>query len=202
MNQYLQYLVIIGALAQLFGCVSYIKDTLLGETKPNKISWLLWSVAPLIATFAALSDGVRWAVLPTFMAGFGPLLVFIASFMNKNAYWELSKFDYICGICSVLALILWGVTKEPVVAIVFSIASDGFAAVPTLIKAWKHPETESVAPYATGLFGAMTSFSAIKIWNFSSVAFPIYLVFIDIFLIFSVCQSKIFKKAKEEHSTQ
>ena len=79
MSQYIQYLVIVGAIVNLTGAISYIKETLKGNTKPNKVTWLLWAIAPLIATFAALSDGVRLSVLPIFMSGFGPLLVFIAS---------------------------------------------------------------------------------------------------------------------------
>ena len=190
----LQYLVFIGAAVQLLGIFSYIKETLRGNTKPNKVTWLMWSVAPLIATFAALADGVGWSVLPVFMAGFGPLLVFIASFVNKNSYWKLETFDYLCGFCSVLALVLWGITKEPVIAIVFAIASDGFAAIPTLVKSWKYPETETAAAYTTGLFSALTSFTAIKIWNFSSYAFPAYLVIAETLLILSIYHRKIFKK--------
>ena len=190
----LQYLVFIGAAVQLLGIFSYIKETLRGNTKPNKVTWLMWSVAPLIATFAALADGVGWSVLPVFMAGFGPLLVFIASFVNKNSHWELETFDYLCGFCSVLALVLWGITKEPVIAIVFAIASDGFAAIPTLVKSWKYPETETAAAYTTGLFSALTSFTAIKIWNFSSYAFPAYLVIAETLFILSIYHRKIFKK--------
>jgi hypothetical protein len=192
MNQYLQYLVILGVAVQFIGIGSYIKETLKGNTKPNKVTWLMWSVAPLIATFAALSDGVRLAVLPVFIAGFGPLLVFAASFINKDSYWKLRKLDYVCGICSILALILWAITKEPVIAIIFSIVSDGLAAVPTAIKAWFYPETEDVSPYTTGLFCVITSFAAIKQWNFSSYAFPVYLVIVNCFLIFFITRKKLF----------
>ncbi len=194
MNQYIQYLVIIGAIVQLAGVFSYIRETLRGNTKPNKVTWLLWTVAPLIAAFAAFSDGVRWAVLPVFMSGFGPLLVLIASFVNKKSYWRLERFDYLCGLCSVLALVLWGITKEPVIAIIFAIASDGFAAVPTLIKSWKYPETETADAYIGGLFNSLTSFAAIKMWNFAAVAFPIYLVMINSSLILAIYRKRIFNK--------
>jgi hypothetical protein len=190
----LQYLVIIGAVVQLLGIASYIKDTLKGTTKPNRVSWLLWSVTPLIATAAALADGVRWAVLPVFMSGFGPLLVFIISFVNKKSYWKLGKFDYLCGFFSVLALVLWGITKEPVIAIIFSIVSDGFAAAPTLVKIWESPESESKGPYATGLFNSMTSFAAVKTWNFSSFGFAAYLTIMNVALVMAFYRRNFFRK--------
>lgn len=194
MLQYLQYFVFVGATVQLVGVISYIKETLKGNTKPNKVTWLLWTIAPLIATFAALADGVRLSVVPVFMAGFGPLLVLLAFFVSKKSYWKLEKFDYLCGLCSLLALVFWGITKEPVIAIIFAIASDAFAATPTLMKSWKYPETETVAAYTTGLFNSLTSFTAIKMWSFAEVAFPVYLVIVNSSLIISVLRKRILPK--------
>jgi hypothetical protein len=51
--------------------------------------------------------------LPVFMAGFSPLLIFIASFLIKKAHWKPSTFDYACGALSSLALILCYLTKDP-----------------------------------------------------------------------------------------
>ena len=189
----IKYIVIIGAIVQLYGIFFYIKETLRGDTKPNKVTWLMWSVAPLIATAAGLADGVSWAVLPVFMSGFGPLLVFLASFINPNAYWKLERLDYICGFLSVLALILWVITKEPIVAIVFAMASDAAAAVPTLIKCWKHPETESDIAYSTGLFNSLTSFAAIRAWAFSEYAFAMYLVIMNSLLFSAINRIKLSK---------
>lgn len=148
----------------------------------------------MIASAAALSKHNGWATLPVFMAGFGPLLVFIASFINKKSYWKLEKFDYLCGLFSVLALILWGITKNPSVAIIFAIASDALAAMPTLIKAWKYPETETAAAFTTGIFNALTSFAAIKIWNFPALAFPIYLIIIDTACMLAIKRKLLFTR--------
>lgn len=190
----LEYLVFVGAFAALIACFSYIRSMFRGKAKPNRVSWLMWSIAPMIATAAAISNGVGWAVLPVFMSGFSPLLIFIFSFKIKKAYWKLTSFDYGCGILSGLAIVFWIITKEPNVAILFAIASDGLAAVPTLIKAWHHPETESGWPFIAGLFSAMTTFAAAKIWTFSEYAFPIYLIIIDILLIYSIYRKKFFNK--------
>ena len=193
-----QYLVLLGAIVNLFGGFHYIKDTLAGKTKPNRVTWMLWAIAPMIGTFAALADGVRWATLPVFMAGFVPLLVFLSSFVNKKSYWKLGTFDYLCGLCSILALALWGITQLPAIAIIFAILSDGFAAVPTLVKSWNHPKTESGIAYLTGLFNALTSFAAIKLWTFAEYAFPVYLVIICSLLSLFVYRHKIFRRGKHD----
>jgi hypothetical protein len=179
MGNYLQYLVFVGVFIHLLGISDYIKDTIKGKTKPNRITWLLWSIAPLIGAFASIANGFSLALIPVFSLGLAPFLVFIASFSNKNAYWELKKLDYICGLFAVLALLLWAITNNPMTAVIFAIFSDIFAGIPTLIKIWKFPQTETLTPYTTGFISSITALFAIKLWSFNETTFPIYLILIQ-----------------------
>lgn len=186
------YLVIFGALVSLFGIFFYIRETIKGKTKPNRITWFMWSVAPFIATAAALSSGVTWAALPVFMSGFSPFLVFLSSFWNPKSYWRLGMFDYLCGLFSILALILWAITQNPTVAIVFAIASDAFAGVPTVVKCWKKPETETWTPFFAGLISAATTFSIINTWSFTEYAFSAYLITLNCILLIAIFRKNFF----------
>jgi hypothetical protein len=163
----------------------------IGGTKPNRVSWLMWAIAPLIGTAAALSNGVGWAVLPVFMAGFSPFLIFTASFFAKKAYWKLSTFDYVCGVLSVFALFMWWLTKDPNIAIVFAISSDALASIPTILKARKNPETESVWPFIIGTFGAASSLVIATLWTFSEYAFPIYLIIVNTMVLLALYQRRL-----------
>ena len=129
------------------GAAVYLRDTLRGTTKPNRVTWLLWAVAPLLATAVELDEGVGLRALPTFMVGFMPLLIFIASFHNSAAVWKVRRIDYACGVVSVVGTVVWLVTRNGVLAISAAIAADFLAGVPTLMKSWTHPETETVHSY-------------------------------------------------------
>lgn len=176
-------IVVIGSVVALAGMLAYVRDTLLGSAKPNRVSWLIWCIAPLTAFAAAWDAGVRWAALPTFVSGFGPLLVLGASFANKNAYWKLHPIDYTCGAFSFLALALWVVTSDPSIAIIFSILTSILASAPTIIKEWRNPETESIYAYLGGLVSGLSAFTAVTAWNLPSVAFPSYMVLISVALV-------------------
>jgi len=191
----LQYLVVLGAIVQLVGVLSYIRGTLRGVTRPNRVTWLLWGVIPIIATAAAWSDGVRWAALPVFMAGFGPLLVFASSFVNRNAFWKLGRLDYLCGLFSVGAIILWVLTRTPAVAIILSIVADALAAIPTLVKSWHHPETENTGPYWAGMTSQLTAIAAFRLFTFSEIAFPVYLLIINTMLVLVIKRKARFKSS-------
>jgi len=51
-----QNFVILGAIIATAGGLSYLIDTLKGKVKPNRVSYLLWSIAPLIAFFAEINQ--------------------------------------------------------------------------------------------------------------------------------------------------
>lgn len=190
MGEYLPYLVFVGAAVMLAGIFSYAWSTFRGRTKPDRVTWVMWTVAPLIAGFASLTKGAGWATVPVFMSGGASLLVLVASFANPHAYWKLDKLDYVCGIFSVLALVLWAVTRDPDIAVAFSILSSLTSGLPSLVKAWRFPETENINPYVAGLFNGLTSFAAIAHADFASLAYPIYLVVNNICFIIPLSRRK------------
>jgi multisubunit Na+/H+ antiporter MnhG subunit len=182
----LEYIVVVGAVFSLLGALAYIRSMFKGETKPNRVTWFMWLLAPFIATAASLSNGVSWAVVPVFMAGFSPFLIFTASFFTKKAYWKLTTFDYLCGIISALALGLWLLTSLPDLAIILAIISDGLAAVPTFVKAWHNPKTESTWPFTIGMLSPMTVFLVARTWSFSELAFPAYLIVVNVLILIAI----------------
>lgn len=189
------WLVIFSALIGLTGTYAYIRDMFRGKSKPNLITWGLWALAPMIATGAALSvNADKWSTLRIFMSGFGPLLVFIFSFIVKKGYWKLSRFDYMCGVLSLIALFVWLIADSPITAILLAAIADLFATLPTIIKAWNFPKTETLYTYFVGLFTASIVIPAIPVWNIENAAFQLYLLVANIFLFLIVARGYIFKR--------
>ncbi len=170
-----QWIVFIGGAANFVGTGLYIKHVLFGAARPNRITFLLWTAAPLIGGIAAVARGATWATVPVFVAAFLPFAILVASFWNPRAYWKLTWKDYFYGALSVMALILWGITNEPNVAIALAILSDLFATLPTVVKAWHHPETEYGPSYIGSSFNGLTGIIAASAFTFEQIAFPIYL---------------------------
>jgi hypothetical protein len=187
------YFIIIGTLIGAAGSVAYLKDTLKGKIKPNRVSFLLWSVVPFIAFSAQIEQGVGLEALMTFSTGFLPLTVFIASFVNKQAVWKLTGFDLMCGILSVAGLVLWMVTKVGNIAIFFSIVADGLAAVPTVVKAYRYPDTEIAWPWIATVFGVILTLLTISKLTFANSGFILYILVINS-VIFTLVQFRLGEK--------
>ena len=176
----------VALLINFFGTIIYLLGTLKGKVKPNKVTWLLWAINPLIAFAAEIHQQVGIQSWLTFSIGFGPLLIFLASFVNKKAYWKITKADIICGLFSILGLSLWYLTRVGNLVIVFSIIADAFAALPTLYKAYHHPKTENFWSFLTAsISGGITIFT-IRYWNFETYAFPIYIFLINFLIAFAI----------------
>ena len=187
--------VILGALINLLGGLSYIKDTIKGKIKPNRVSWGLWALAVMIAFAAEISQGVRIQALTTFMVGFTPLLIFLFSFVNKKSYWKITKFDLFCGTLSVIGLVLWLVTKVGNIAIAFSIFADLMAGIPTLVKSYKYPETENWIEFMSSFISSIILMFTLKIWRFEYFGFPLYIIFYDLTAVLLI-KFKLGKKIK------
>ena len=174
------HVVFIGAAIGLVGTLFYVRDTLKGLTQPNRVTWLMWFIAPMLAFADEVKQGVGLQSLMTFVIGFGPLLVLIASFVNRNSVWEVGPFDVACGLASGAGLIVWLVTANDTVALASFMAADFLAGLPTLLKSWREPSSESVSAYLGGLINAMLTLTTVTVWTSAVVAFPIQIVLFNI----------------------
>lgn len=157
------------------GTAVYIRAILRGQIQPNRLSWFILGIAPLIAFAAEVQAGVGIRSLMTFWSGFSPLLIFFASFVNKNATWKLTRFDKYCAATSVCALVLWQLSGSGNVAIALSILADGMAFLPIVVKAWRFPHTESPWTFMGGTCSSGIALLVLNRWTFADYAFPAYI---------------------------
>jgi hypothetical protein len=72
--------------------------------------------------------------------------------------------------------------------------ADGLAALPTLVKAYKYPETEIAWPWIASCFGVVLALLTLDEWTFANCGFIIYIFIADL-MIFSCVQFKLGMRA-------
>ena len=179
-------------LLSFVGYTFYIKNIIRGHTKPNLVSWFIWMLPPFIGVFFQLKAGAGLSILPVFMAGFGPLIIIMAVLLTKNAIWKISTFDIYCGIFALLALVIYIFTRNLGISILFAIASDALAFIPTYIKTWRFPESESVHGYFWTMLSNIVALLIIKNWTFTIYSFSMYLVIANVIMLCILYRKKIF----------
>ncbi len=191
-----QNIIFITILVSLTGCYSYIKEIFAGRTKPNLVSWFFWGLAPIIGGFLQLKAGATLTTIPVFLSGFISVAVIITSFIRRNGYWKISIFDIYCGFFALISLILWLITKDTNISILFAIIADIFASIPTVKKAWKFPDTESIGGYMPGIVNHSINLFILTEWTFSFYSFSVYMILNCALVISLIYRKRILKLFK------
>ena len=175
------YVALIGIAIASIGGLYYLYCTIQGTVRPNKITWFFWGAFPLVAFAAQMSQGVGLMSWVTFVSGALPLSIFLASFWNPAAHWDIQPRDYVFAGIGVLSIFLWYITDNPNIAITFSILADIAVSIPTIIKAYTSPETETWHFFGLNTVGFALGVLAIQQWTYEQAAFVIFLFAINLF---------------------
>jgi hypothetical protein len=155
-----------------FGAYGYIRDTLRGETSPNRVTWSLWGVEGVLGFGVEVQQHVGLASLMTLMLGLVPCAIVVASFRNPNAAWKIGVFDVVCGAIALAGFVFWAFAKEPTVALVSFVCADQVAGLPTLRKSWLAPSTESARVFVMGSINCVITVMTLKAITTAGVLFP------------------------------
>ncbi len=178
----------------LFGNGGYLIEAFLGRIKPNRVTFFGWTLTTFVILLGQLSKGVGIQAIITGVGFLTCFLVLLTAIVNKKAYWKLVFFDFSCGVISIIGLLLWIITKEGNLAIVFGLVADGTALLPTVVKTYLHPETEVAWPWFSSSLSGLVTLLVISKWEFAYYSFPLY-VFLSELLVFLLI---IFKKKKRK----
>lgn len=173
------YCAIIGAIIGALGGFYYLYETIGGKAQPNRVTWLLWGIFPMVIFVAQRAQGVESVSWASFAAGFTPLLVVVASFFNKKAYWKSEPRDYYLMAAAIVGIMLWAITHQPNLALLFSLLADVLASIPTLIKTYRHPHSESWIAYAVSALGFGISLLSVQTYRFENTPFVAYVFLLN-----------------------
>lgn len=168
--------VYVGAFLSVAASVPYVWGVLRGDAKPNRVTWSVWTLSAALAFAGEVDEGVGVQAVSTLAAAVGPGLVLAASFVNPKASWAVRKLDVVCGVTALVGLALWMATGEGESAIAFSLGAVTAAAIPTFIKAHRHPETESALCFVLVTGNAIIRLLTIDRWDFANTAYALHML--------------------------
>jgi hypothetical protein len=174
--------IFLAALVSIIGASGYIRDTLRGETSPNRITWGLWGVEGILSFAVEIQQHVGLASITTLMLGLVPCLVVVVSFRNPHSVWKLGKFDVFCGLVSLTGLVLWAFINEPTAALISFVAADQIAALPTLRKSWIAPQTETSWVFLLGVINCTITLMTLRHFTTAGALFPGCILVTDLLL--------------------
>ncbi len=174
----------LSGIAILLSFIPYIKDIFKNKTKPERISWLIWSILGSISFFSQLEKGASDSLILTGAQTIGDLLIFILAI--KHGVGGFLKRDVVALIGAGLGLFLWYLTKEAAVTLLIVIFIDAIGAVLTVIKSYEKPETETISAWILTFVGGALACIAVGSFNLILLVFPFYICLASLAILTSI----------------
>jgi len=192
----MDYKTILGSLAvgvSFAGYIPYLRDVFLRKTKPHSFSWLAWGIIEFIVFFAQLAKGGgSGAWITGSSAG---VCLFIAGIAFFRGDTQINKLDYASLGGSLLGIVLWRLTSNPLLAVIFVSIADFLAFIPTFRKSYHHPEQETVTEYASSVLKWVLGLLALRSFNLTTWLFPVSVMLTNgSFVIMSLIRRRTLNK--------
>lgn len=152
--------------------IPFIRGTIQGWVVPNRATWTVWFVQDVLIASSAIMAGVGPAAVMPVIWGLGAAMVLILS-LTKGTREVFTGLEKACLALSGLGILLWATTGSPRLALVASVSAACIGGVPTVVKAWVKPWTETMSGWLLLILGTVFSSLAIRGWTFDSGFLPV-----------------------------
>ncbi len=176
MDQYYFFAAAVVALAT-FRYATYFYTIYKGETKPHAFTWLLWGAVTGVGTIAQfeLNAGPAAYAL-AFVSITCFLIAVLAFFIGEKDY---TKTDWAALIICALAIPVWQITQNALVALAIIMTIDFLSYWPTIRKSYYKPDTEPpISSFFAGLRYFLMLF-AIPDPTWENMMYPVFLMLAD-----------------------
>jgi hypothetical protein len=169
---------LLGVLAIVIGLIGYapyFRTIFSGQTKPHAFTWLVWGILTAIAFGGQLVGKGGSGAWVTGFTAFISFTIFVLALIKGRRDFPFA--DWLClGGCAV-ALALWAVTSDPLIAIVLITLIDMLAFIPTFRKSYSKPYSEPAFTYTLSGLRFLVALFALQKISAVTVLYPASLVF-------------------------
>lgn len=157
----------------LVGAPFYLRDILRGHTRPERTTWLIWSVLAIIAFVSQLNMGARWSLVYIGLTTVGSLTVYLLSLRHGTDGWKGGdKIALgIAGVGIALALAM----RSPEMALFGVMLADFAGAVLTIQKAYRRPRSETTITWVLAGFAWLLTTLSVGNRRFDLIVYPLYM---------------------------
>lgn len=189
----MEILGVLAAIVYSIAFIRYIYSMIKSKNKPNRATWIIWSILGFILLASYYTAGARDTVPLLIINQIGMISVFL--FSLKYGQGGVDKFDIFCLTGAGISLLIWYISNNPLYALLLGIMTDFIGALPTIKKSNEQSESEDKLTWGLFLVGNFLNLLASGFSSFSSYVYPLYMVLLC-FLILML----LVKKNKQQNN--
>lgn len=152
----LEVIGILSGIIAFLASIPYIIDIVKGNTKPQRMAWVIFITLSGISFFAQMAEGATNSL-------WFPLVLFVQSIIIfgltlKYGVGGASKFDIFSLVLAIAIMLVWFITNSAALAIICGVAVNTIGKALVAVKVYKLPHTEYVP---TWVWSAVASVLAV-----------------------------------------
>ncbi|WP_299652533.1 hypothetical protein [uncultured Tateyamaria sp.] len=166
---------IASAVLSAYAFLPYARNTVRGRTHPQRASWLIWSVLGLIAFVSQAAEGATASLWFAAIQVGWTLTIFALSIRRGTGRLLNAGDEYVLG-AAALGLGLWALTDNAAYALGITITISMLGGGATILKAYRHPTSETMATWVLCFLAAVLAVLAVGRLDWVLLAYPLYLL--------------------------
>lgn len=161
----------------LLAAPPYIIDTVKGKTRPERITWLIFSILGIIAFVSQLSLGGTWSLVFSGMDTLASIMVFILSL--RFGVGGFTRLDISALFIATVGVLIAIIAKQPIISITGVILADLSGAALTVRKTYLQPKSETMISWL--LVGTASLLGVLTVGKVSLglLMYPVYLMLVN-----------------------
>ena len=161
----------------LVGYIPYIRDIFQGKVKPHPYTWAIWTILTIIIAFNQVKNDGGYSTL--FFISTAILVSFVFILSIRFGMGGASKIDRACLVLAGILLIYWMTTKDTRLSTVYAVIIDGIGAIPTLIKTYHHPKSETYTVWILAATAGLLTCLSVPRFDWILIVYPLYVFLMD-----------------------
>lgn len=189
-------LVLLAMSAALYGYVHYGREIPKKTLRPRPFTWLIWGVLSTCVAIIQIRNGADLGTIGALLgAASGYVLAGMSWFYGHR---HVHGADIVSLVLAIGLLFIWGIVGDAVTAVAATVVFlIGF--IPTIIRAWKAPQNERLAPFAMAIIKYSISFVLLGTVSVETAVYPVVLALANLlFLLMLVMRRKNIPKKKRK----
>ena len=150
--------------------IPYVHGILNGKFKPHIFTWLIWAIPGGVV---AVAQAVKGAGAGAWASGYTALLcmgVFLLSLSRGDK--KIAAFDWVALFLAGLAIVLWMMVRDPLIAVILTSTSCVLGWLPTIRKSFDSPDSEGLIAWSLAGAKWITSLLAVQTVSWTTALFP------------------------------
>jgi len=163
---------LLAALLAVIDSVPYIRDIRRGTTRPQRATWLIWSVLSVAAFSAQAAAGPNWSLVMIGSEAVAMSIVFVLAIPYGEG--GLRPIDLTMLALAAAGLVGWAIAAEPVVATIFVVLADAIGLGLMVPKTVRDPESETLSTFVMASVSGVLGAIAVGELDEALLLYPVY----------------------------